>query len=145
VVSERDSNFDFIGALIKRWLLLENSVSRSLSNKINFGYVEFRWCSFFHEQFDCPYLHRIWSKVEFVGICPKFLCRSRKQLNYLFSKIVTWHSRLKLWMEIFYFTKIILFSYFEPKILFNFEKTTLDSQDTYLQLGLLLSTFRAST
>ena len=96
----------FIRALVKGWLLLENSVSRSFSSKINFGCGEFRWCSLFHKQFDCPYLHRIWSKVEFVRICPKFLCQFQKQENCFFLKIVTWHSKLKLWLEIFYLWKL---------------------------------------
>jgi len=79
-----------------------------------------------------------------LGFVPNSFADFGNNKIVFFLKIVVWHSRFKLWLKIFYFMEIILFSYFWLKILFNFGKITLDGQDTYLGLGLLLGTYRAS-
>ena len=69
----------FIKALIIGWPLLENLVSSSLIARSTFVYRKFRHCPFFYQMVWVPLgfmtcFHGIWSKVEFVEICPKFFC-----------------------------------------------------------------------
>ena len=79
----------------------------------------------------------IWSKVQFVAICPKFHCWiGNNEIVSIFEGYCSAPKAHVVWLKIFYFVETMLFSYF---LLITFLSVKmLRSQGRTLRLGLNL-------